>query len=629
MDTGMTNSADATPPRDAPRGRRGTPPDAASAARAQARAQASAWTREQTRLGRRTAAPAIAAGLGGTLLAIAQAFCIARVLALALAGATLPPADAAALSLRAAPWLAGFAALALGRAVLLLAAERAAFAAGAAARRRLRTDALSRLLQAGPALLRLRPSGELTAAVVDRIEALDGLFSRWVPAATLALLAPTAVAVAALLADPFAALVLICAGLLVPVAMALSGIGAASASKRQFLALARLQARFLDRVRGIATIVLAGRAEDEARALAAAAAELRRRTMRVLRVAFLSSAALDCALAAALVILALHDGRALLSAGAFTPSLAPALSPNVAGMAAAPALTAHLLTPATALFCLLLAPEFFAPLRVFSLAYQDRLQAAGAAEILAALPPPATIPDGPAPAIRTVAARGVAVTFDDVHLSWDPARPPSLDGMSFRVPAGETLVLAGPSGAGKSTVIEVLLGFARPDSGRVLLNGAAIETIVPSALARLTAWIGQKPMLFAGTLRENIAFGRPDATDAEVEQAASRAQVDAFAQTLPDGLDTVIGDAGYGLSGGQAQRVAIARAFLRNAPLLLLDEPTAHLDPATEAEILDSLRSLAVGRTVILASHSAAAHGFGGRRLDIRDGRAASVRGAA
>ncbi len=628
----MTNSADATPPRDAPRRRRGAPPDAASAAKAQARAQARAWTREQTRLGRRTAAPAIAAGFASTLLAIAQAFCIARVLALALAGAALPD-DAAALSLRALPWLTGFAALALGRAALLLAAERAAFAAGAAARRRLRTDALSRLLQAGPALLRLRPSGELTAAVVDRIEALDGLFSRWVPAATLALLAPTAVAVAALLADPFAALVLICAGLLVPVAMALSGIGAASASKRQFLALARLQARFLDRVRGIATIVLAGRAEDEARALAAAADELRRRTMRVLRVAFLSSAALDCALAAALVILALHDGHALLAASATpaVPSGAALVAPTLASpVLAAPILAAsRALTPATALFCLLLAPEFFAPLRVFSLAYQDRLQAAGAAEILAALPPPATIPDGSAPEIRTVAARGVAVAFDDVRLSWDPARPPSLDGMSFRVPAGETLVLAGPSGAGKSTVIEVLLGFARPDSGRVLLNGAAIETIVPSALARLTAWIGQKPMLFAGTLRENIAFGRPDATDAEVEQAASRAQVDAFAQGLPDGLDTVIGDAGYGLSGGQAQRVAIARAFLRNAPLLLLDEPTAHLDPATEAEILDSLRRLAVGRTVILASHSAAAHGFGGRRLDIRDGRAASVRGAA
>ncbi len=628
MDTGTTSTADPTPPLTRARPRRGARPDAAAgsaaadpaaAARATARAQARAWTREQTRLGRRTAAPAIAAGLASTLLAIAQAFCIARVLDLALAGGTLPMADAATLSLRAAPWLAAFAILALGRAGLLLAAERAAFAAGAAARRRLRTDALSRLLQAGPSLLRLRPSGELTAAVVDRIEALDGLFSRWVPAATLALLAPTAVAVAALLADPFAALVLICAGLLVPVAMALSGIGAAAASKRQFLALARLQARFLDRVRGIATIVLSGRTEDEARALAAAADELRRRTMRVLRVAFLSSAALDCALAAALVILALHDGHALLAATVLPPG----------ATAAAGAIPARALTPATALFCLLLAPEFFAPLRVFSLAYQDRLQAAGAAEVLASLPPPATVPDGSSPEIRTVAARGVAVAFDDVRLSWDPARPPALDGMSFRVPAGETLVLAGPSGAGKSTVIEVLLGFARPDSGRVLLNGAAIETIVPSALAKLTAWIGQKPVLFAGTLRENIAFGRPDATDAEVEQAASRAQVDSFAAVLPDGLDTVIGDAGHGLSGGQAQRVAIARAFLRNAPLLLLDEPTAHLDPATEAEVLESLRRLAVGRTVILASHSAAAHGFGGRRLDIRDGRAAGVRGAA
>ncbi|MGI3778577.1 MAG: thiol reductant ABC exporter subunit CydD [Janthinobacterium lividum] len=613
MDTGTPNTADPTPPLTPATPRRGrarpaAPVDPASAARAQARAQARAWTREQTRLGRRTAAPVIAAGLASTLLAIAQAFCIARVLDLALAGGTLPMDQAAALSLQAAPWLAGFAGLALCRALLLLASERAAFAAGAAARRRLRTDALSRLLQAGPSLLRLRPSGELTAAVVDRIEALDGLFSRWVPAATLALLAPTAVAIAALLADPFAALVLICAGLLVPVAMALSGIGAAAASKRQFLALARLQARFLDRVRGIATIVLAGRTEDEARALATAADELRQRTMRVLRVAFLSSAALDCALAAALVILALHDGHALL---------------------AATATNARALTPATALFCLLLAPEFFAPLRAFSLAYQDRLQAAGAAEVLASLPPPATVPDGPAPEIRNVAARGVAVAFDDVRLSWDPARAPALDGMSFRVPAGETLVLAGPSGAGKSTVIEVLLGFARPDSGRVLLNGAAIETIVPSALAKLTAWIGQKPVLFAGTLRENIAFGRPDATSPEIEQAAARAQVDAFAAGLPLGLDTVIGEGGHGLSGGQAQRVAIARAFLRNAPLLLLDEPTAHLDPATEAEVLESLRRLAVGRTVILASHSAAAHGFGGRRLDIRDGRAAGVRGAA
>jgi ATP-binding cassette subfamily C protein CydD len=438
--------------------------------------------------------------------------------------------------------------------------------------------------------------------VIDRIEALDGFFARWLPAADLALAGPALVAAAALAADPIAALVLGLAGLAVPVAMALSGIGAAAASRRQFLAMTRLQARFLDRVRGIATIVLAGRAEDEARALAAAAEELRARTMRVLRVAFLSSAALDCTMAAALVVLALRYGRAL-AAG-------------------------HLAHPAAALFALLLVPEFFAPLRGFAAAYQDRMQAAGAAGALVALPPPPA-PPGPAPAIRTVVAHGVSVAFEDVVLRWDPTRPPALNGLSFRVAAGDTLVLAGPSGAGKSSVIELLLGFVRPDSGRITLNGADIGTVVPEALARMTAWVGQRPLLFAASLRENIRFARPEATDAEVAAAVRAARVEGFAAQLPLGLDTVVGEGGYGLSGGQAQRVAIARAFLRAAPLLLLDEPTASLDPATEGEVLDSLRRLAIGRTVILASHSAAAQSFGGRRLDLRDGRAVATRGAA
>ena len=148
----------------------------------------------------------------------------------------------------------------------------------------------------------------------------------------------------------------------------------------------------------------------------------------------------------------------------------------------------------------------------------------GAAEALVDLPPqPAPQPPRD---IRTVAAQGVTVAFEDVHLTWDPARGPALNGLSFRVPAGETLVLAGPSGAGKSTVIEILLGFVRPDSGRVTINGADIADLVPQALARLTAWIGQRPVLFAGTIRDNIRFARPEATDAEVEEAARSASVD-------------------------------------------------------------------------------------------------------
>jgi ATP-binding cassette subfamily C protein CydD len=278
---------------------------------------------------------------------------------------------------------------------------------------------------------------------------------------------------------------------------------------------------------------------------------------------------------------------------------------------------------------LLLVTEFFAPLRAFAAAYQDRLHAIGAAEALADPSVPGVEPGAMAASIRTVLAQGVTVTFEHVGLVWDPARGPALNNVSFRVPPGETLVLAGPSGAGKSSVIEVLLGFVHPTSGRVTINGADIATIVPQALSRMIAWIGQRPTLFAGSIRENIRFARPEASEAEIEQAARLARVSGFAASLPQGLDTVVGEGGYGLSGGQAQRVAIARAFLKNAPLLLLDEPTAHLDPATEADVLDSLGRLAIGRTVIIASHSATAHSFGGRRLDLRDGRAVAARGAA
>ena len=544
-------------------------------------------------VGRRAVRPVAMLGALATLVAIGQAWCLARLLAGAIL--TAPPQAGASVAV----WPLLFAGLAVLRAVLLVVSDDLSFTAGVAARRRLRSDLFVRLFDAGPGFLRGARSGELAALAVDRIEALEGLFARWLPASILALASPLLVGLAVLLVDPWGALILALAGLLVPVGMALAGLGAAAASQRQFVAMGRLQARFLDRVRGVATIVLAGRVEQEAQRLQVAADDLGHRTLRVLRVAFLSSAALDCAAAASLVLLA---GR---------------YATTWRGGA----------NPMTAIFVLVLVAEFFAPLRVFAAAYQDRLQAAGAAEQLAGLPPPQD-PVSAAP-IRTVAAKGVTIAFIDVSYAWDPSRGVVLDGLSFRVPAGETMVLVGPSGAGKSTIIELLLGFVRPDSGRITLNGADISTILPSALARMTAWIGQRPVLFAGSIRDNIRFGREDATDREVEDAAQAAGIVSFAAALPDGLDTLIGEGGYGLSGGQAQRVAIARAFVRNAPLLLLDEPTAHLDPATEADVLDSLRRLALGRTVILASHSAAAHAFGGRTLELSDGRTRPVQGVA
>jgi ATP-binding cassette subfamily C protein CydD len=227
-----------------------------------------------------------------------------------------------------------------------------------------------------------------------------------------------------------------------------------------------------------------------------------------------------------------------------------------------------------------------------------------------------------------VAAHGVTVAFENVRFAWDEARGPALDGLSFRVPAGETLILTGPSGSGKTTIMELLLGFATPQEGRITFNGADVATLVPAARMRLIAWIGQRPMLFAATIAENIRFAKPEATAEELQAAIRFARLESVIAGLPLGLETPIGEGGFGLSGGQAQRVAIARAFLKGAPLLLLDEPTAHLDPATEAEVLDSLRRLALGRTVVLASHASAAHAFPGRRLDLLPS-GADARGAA
>lgn len=555
---------------------------------------ATAWLRQQGALGRRAASGAILFLLIGTLLAILQAVAAADLLR-ALIERSGQPVLLAALV---------FAAAAIARALVTAAADGAAFAAGAAGRRRLRSETLGRLLSIGPSLLRQGHSAHFAGIVVDRIEALDGFFARWVPAAQMAIIGPVLIVIAAAIADPISALILAACGIFVPFAQAAAGIGAAIATRSQLSAMMRLEARFLDRIRGIGTIVLAGRAEDEAEALRAAADELRQRTMRVLRTAFLSSAALDCAAAVALIGIAIHQGDLILHAA---PGAAMA---QQAGRA---------------LFLLLLVPEMFAPLRSFALAYQDRGAGVAAAEALIALPAGDTDAlqraEPPAAAPVTIAAHGISVAFEDVHLTWDKARGPALDGVSFRLPAGGVLVLAGASGAGKSTVIEVLLGFVRPDQGRVLLNGMDIASIVPQALSRLTAWIGQKPVIFAASIRDNIRFARPEASATELAEAVRLASMDGFLAELPEGLDTMVGEGGYGLSGGQIQRIAIARAFLKNAPLLLLDEPTAHLDPATEAEVFESLRHLAVGRTVIMASHSAQAHMLTGRRINMAAGR--------
>ncbi len=550
------------------------------------------WIKAEQNLGFAAARWAMVLGAVLTLAAIAQAACAA-----ALLGAML--------HLWSGGWrlvlaVLGFAAAALVRAYVQMLAEREGFELGAAARRRLRGSVLSTLLALGPAGLRGKHSADLAATAIDRVEAMDGFHGRWVPATAQAVIGPAFIGVAAFYADWRAGLTLIIAGLFVPFAMAVAGIGASVAAKKQFLAMTRLQIRFLDRIRGISTLVLAGRADDEAAALAQAAGELRQRTMRVLRVAFLSSTALDLAAAAALVIIVLR--------------FASVLHGNLA------------LAP-TALFLVLLTPEFFAPLRGFSAVYADRMAVEAVAEDFQALPaPPMPVPPVN---IRSVAAYGVTLAFDRVTYAWGGQKP-VLENLIFKVGKGEILLLTGASGSGKSTIMDLILGFLHPDSGLVTINGAPLETLVPAARTKMLGWIGQKPVIFAGTIEDNIRFGRPEASETQLADAIRHAHLTELIASLPQGLKTPLGEGGFGVSGGQAQRIAIARAFLKDAPLLLLDEPTAHLDPAVERDVLESLRHLAIGRTVVLATHSTMAMDFaktiGAKRLDLDALRYASWR---
>ncbi|AOX16977.1 thiol reductant ABC exporter subunit CydD [Kozakia baliensis] len=548
-----------------------------------------AWVKRQSGPGKRAARPSIALGCLNAVIGIGQAWCVAQALS-----------DALTQQYQAIPAnIIGFGALAVLRALCQFSQETSATKAGIAARRRLRREVLESVVTEGPGLLRRHHSGELSALIVDRIEALDGYFARWMPASTLWITAPFIIFLGVLWINPRAALILGLCGLAVPIAQAVFGIGAALASRNQFLAMTRLQARFLDRIRGIATIVLAGAEKQEARSLALAADELRQRTMKVLRVAFLSSAAIDIAMVIVIIGLVLTQGHLLreLAMGGAHAQAAPAI--------------------ARALFALLVVPEFFAPLRSLALAYQDRAHAAGAAEAMHDLVPatPADVPT------TNAAHQPITLTARNVYYRWNDERPFVLQNINFSLKPGEVLVLEGASGAGKSTLIELLLGFIQPTEGNILFDGIDISTLSPRAVASRLAWIGQRPVLFAGTLRENIAFARPDATESQINEAIRAASVDRFLDDLPDGLETRIGEGGFGLSGGQAQRIAIARAYLKDAPLLLLDEPTAHLDPETEQEILASLSELTRGRTVVLCSHSQAVRDFGTKYLILDRGR--------
>ncbi len=497
------------------------------------------------------------------------------VLAIAFAGAltlalTAHPASPGA----AAPWLAALVAVAalrgaVGFLVPHLAARRA---------RGVKRDLRRRLLGAIFAARDGAGVGVLSSAVVDEIEALDGYLIVYAPARANARLGPFLVIIAAALASPVGAAILVATLIPFVAVMALAGGAAGAASRRQLEALARLSGLFADRVRAL-PLILAFQAQDrEAARIGLAARQAADRALNVLRIAFISSAALEFFAALAVAMVAVYAGFSLLG-------LLPFKAPET-------------LTFQRAFFVLALAPEVYAPMRRLAAAYHQKdLGEAAAARLQALLdaprapePRPAAVAAAPAIRYQAVAA-GFA---DDPGLIIGPA--------SFEIAAGGILALMGPTGAGKTTLLRLLIGEGRLASGRIDVDGQRLDGV--GSFAPLIAWAGQAPLLLPGTIADNIALAAPGASRDCIEAVAARAGLRRALAGRCEGLDAWIDERGSGLSGGERRRIGLARALLKDAPILILDEPTAELDAASEAEIIEVIRRAAGRRTVLMATHS-------------------------
>lgn len=512
--------------------------------------------------------------VAGALL-VAQAMVLAGLLHLAI----VEGAASAALL----PQVALLAAILGIRIALGALGEVTAVRLGEAIKQRLRVGLVSDLLRRSPTWTAARSSGALSSTVLEQVEALDGYFTRYLPAMVQAAILPIAFAAIAFSVDWIVGLLFLISAPLIPVFMALVGWGAEAASRSQAAALNRLSGRFADRLRGLVTLKLFGQDEVELARVRQASEELRVRTMRVMRIAFLSSAVLEFFAALGVAGVALYVGLTFLD-------LVTVRSTE--------------LTLSAGMFCLLMAPEVYQPLRLLAAHYHDRASARAAVAAIEqefdALPV-ATTPSAPAatPAIATGAA---ALELCNLRLA-DPAGRPVLADVDLKLEPGAHVAILGASGIGKSTLLEAVAGL-REFSGEVRLDGRMLGAFDQPTLRARLAMLGQRPRLFAGSIADNIRLGRRDADHAAVRLAARWARVADFADALPQGLATRLGEDGLGLSGGEIQRIALARLYLRDPGLLLLDEPTAHLDSATEALVLEGLAEFAVGRTLLVATHS-------------------------
>lgn len=527
---------------------------------------------------RRYLAVAVTVGLVATVCVVIQAALLGTI----VADGVLRHASLGSLAAE----LAGLAAAFVARGLCVWAGEASAQRTSAAVTSALRRQLLRQALRLGPTWLAGERAGELSLVATRGTAALDTYFGRYLPQAVLAALAPAGILAWVGWEDWPSLLILLVLVAVVPVAMVRFGRESAERTRRQWRRLSSLSARFLELLRGLPTLRAFGREEQGRREVAGATDALRQTTMGTLRVAFLSALFLEFVAGIGTGLVAMVLGLRLL--GGTVP-----------------------LT--TALAVLLVSPEVFLPLRRAGAEFHASEEGQAAAErILSVLDlendrEPSTGPDRPeaATAPATFDLRSEAVRLEGVRVTFPGRTAPALDGLNLAIAPGEHVALVGPSGSGKSTVVGMLLGFVRPDAGRVVVGGRDLSTVDPAGWRRHVAWVPQRPQLVHGSLADNLRLGDPDASDRRLEEVAELSGLAPMLRGLPQRLDTPVGDGGLTLSAGERQRVAIARAVLRDAPVVLLDEPVAHLDRFSEQRLRQALDGWLDERSVLVAAHRA------------------------
>jgi len=505
-------------------------------------------------------------GIGIALLAVAQAWFFSRV----VAGVFLERASLSSVW----DFLIVILIIIALRAVFQWVSEISAHEAAALIKANLRKRLMNHIVLLGPVYARGERTGELITTVVDGIDSLEEYFSKYLPQLLLAAAIPLLILGFVFPLDWKSGLILLITGPLIPIFMILIGKLAEEKSLHQFQSLSWMSAHFLDVLQGMTTLKVFGRAKDQIRVIERVSDSFRKSTLSVLRIAFLSALMLEFLATISTAIVAVTIGLRL-----------------VYGT----------LSFSSGLFLLLLAPEFYTPLRTLGLNFHAGLSGVNAAgrifEIL----------DLPLTHVKENSDREFSpdfhISLQNVNLTYLAGEVPALKGINLSLYSGERVALVGPSGAGKTSIAQILLRFIEPSSGEVFLNGESLKSISLTNWREQIAYLPQTPYLFAGSIAENIQFGRPSATIDEVRTAAQEASANEFILSLPDGYDTLLGEGGARLSGGQAQRIAIARALLKDAPILILDEATSSLDQNNEYAVQQGLTRLMQGKTALIIAH--------------------------